>query len=121
MSITVKDASGVDRTVATTDDLIPIVNLIGTRTYNYAGIQRVAVATTATNSAAITATEIMVSASVKCYILLVAGTGTVTGATASTAIPIEAGEKFHLRITSGQRISVIRDTTDGFLHIIPVA
>jgi|SRR5215217_3174885 len=115
MSITVKDATGVNRTVLTTDDLVPIVNLIGTRAYNYAGIQRMAVGATAANSGAIAGTEVMVYANTKCYIR-VGGT-----ATATTAIPIEAGEKFHLRITTGAVISVIRDAADGFLHIVPVA
>lgn len=115
MSIVVKDANGVNRTVLTTDDLVPIVNLIGTRAYNYAGIQRVAVATAAVNSAAISGTEVMVYASTKCYIRI-GGT-----ASATTGIPIEAGEKFHFRITTGAVISVIRDAADGFLHIVPVA
>lgn len=91
------------------------INLVGTRAYNYAGIQRVAVAATAANSTAITGTEVMVYASTKCYIR-VGGT-----ATATTAIPLEAGEKFHFRITTGAIISVIRDAADGFLHIVPVA
>lgn len=115
MTISVKDAAGVNRTISTTDDLIPPVNLIGTRAYNYAGIQRIAIANAATASDPVTGTEVMVYASTKCYIR-VGGT-----ATATTAIPIEAGEKFHFRITTGAVISVIRDAVDGFLHIIPVA
>lgn len=117
MTITVKDAAGVDRVISTTDDLIPITRLIGTRSYNYGAIQRLNVAAVAADSAAIAATEVMVHASVKCYILPGA-TGT---ATASNGIPIEAGEKFHFRITSGHKISVIRDTADGFITIVPVA
>lgn len=99
------------------DDLIPPINVIGTRTYNYAGIQRVAVSVAAADSSAITATEVMVYASTKCYIL----PGASGTATSSNAIPIEAGEKFHFRITSGHKISVIRDSVDGYLHVVPVA
>lgn len=115
MSITVKDANGVNRTVLTTDDLVPIVNLIGTRSYNYTGIQRIPVAASAANSDAIAATEVMLYSNVKCY-FRIGGT-----ATATTAIPLEAGEKFHIRIATGSLISVIRDSSDGFLYIIPVA
>lgn len=142
MTINVKDAAGITRTISTNDDLIPIItaigsvedlvapieaigsvdelvppiNTVGTRTYNYAAIQRVAVGSTAVDSAVITATEVMVYASTKLYIL--PGVGVATNA---NSIPIEAGEKFHFRITSGQKISVIRDSADGYLYIIPVS
>lgn len=129
MTILVKNANGVNTTIATNDDLIPVieaigavddlvppVNLIGTRTYNYAALQRVAVANAAADSGAITATEVMVYASTRCYIL----PGASGTATSANALPIEAGEKFHFRITSGHKISVIRDTADGFLYILPV-
>lgn len=115
MPISVKDGAGTTRTISTTDDLIPPVNLIGTRTYNFAAIQRVAVATAAASSTAVTGTEVLVHASTKCYIRI------GEPATAATGIPLEAGEKFHFRIATGAVISVIRDTTDGFLTIVPVA
>jgi len=91
---------------------------IGTRAYGTPAA-RVAVASATAYSAAITATEVLVHANTRCFILAVAGTGTPT--VDNTAIPLEAGEKFHLRVTSGQRIGVIRDTADGFLNIVPVA
>lgn len=142
MTILVKDANGTNQTISTTDDLIPVVeaigsvndlvapieaigsvndlvapvNTVGTRAYNYASIQRITAVTTATLSSEITATEVMVYASTKCYVL----PGTTPVATNANSIPIEAGEKFHFRITSGQKISVIRDSVDGFLYIIPV-
>lgn len=93
------------------------VNRIGTRSYGAAA--RVAVAATTAYSAVITATEVLVHASVKQYIAVVSATGTPTVDPAA-AIPLEAGEKFHLRITSGLRIATVRDTADGFLHIAPV-
>lgn len=117
MTITVKDAGGVNRTIATIDDLLPEVDTIGTRAYAYGAIQRISVGATDTDSTAITATEVLLYASVRCYIL----PGADPTATNSNGIPLEAGEKFHLRITSGHKISVIRDVADGYLHIIPVA
>lgn len=90
-------------------------NPIGTRTYA-AAIARVAVAAATAPSVAITATEVLVHASTRCFI----ATGAAPVATTND-IPLEAGEKFHLRITSGHKIAVIRDTADGFLNIVPVA
>ncbi len=89
----------------------------GTRSYNYAAGQRVAVATASAQSTAITANEVLLHASVKCYVC--SGPNETAIAT-GTSIPLEAGEKFHLRIRSGEEIAVIRDASDGFLHIIPV-
>lgn len=113
--ITVKDANGVNRDVATLTETNAAINRIGTRAYGT--VERVTVGAAAAQSAAITATEILLHASTKCYILAGAGTPTPTS---STGIPLEAGEKFHMRITSGHKIGVIRDAADGFLHIAPV-
>lgn len=88
---------------------------MGTRTYG--AIQRVAVAAASAQSTAITATEVLLHASTKCYVLA----GASPTAAATTSIPLEAGEKFHQRITSGHKIAVIRDALDGFLHIAAVA
>lgn len=94
------------------------VKLVGTRAYG--AVQRIGVASATALSTPIASTEVLLHASVKQYVLAVAGTGTPT-VSASTGIPLEAGEKFHMRITSGQRIATIREDTDGFLHIAPVA
>ena len=104
-------------TEAKQDSEIAAVNRVGTRAYG--AVQRAAVASASAVSSAISATEILLHASTKCFVLAVAGTGTPVVA-ADTGVPLEAGEKFHMRITSGQRIAVIRDTADGFLHIAPV-
>lgn len=88
---------------------------IGTRSYGTA-LTRVAVASTSAQSAAITGTEVLVHASVRCFI----AAGSNPTATTSD-IPLEIGEKFHLRITSGHKIAVLRDTADGFLNVVPVA
>lgn len=87
-----------------------------TRLYAEAGGQRVAVAAAAAQSAAITALEVCLHASTKCHVLA----GADPTATTSNGIPLEAGEKFHLQIVSGWKVSVIRDAADGFLHIVPV-
>jgi len=91
------------------------VNLIGTRAYG--AVERVAVGAASAQSGAIVASEVLLHASVKCYVLA----GADPTATDATAIPLEAGEKFHMRITSGHKIAVIRDDADGFLHIAAVA
>lgn len=92
------------------------IGSIGTRTYST--VERVGVASTAAQSAAITGTEVLLHASTRCYVL--AGSGT-PAPSATTGIPLEAGEKFHMRITSGHKIGVIRDSADGFLHVVTVA
>lgn len=91
---------------------------IGTRAYGEA-LARVAVGATSAYSAEITASEVLLHASTRCFIRVIAASGTPT--ITNSDIPLEYGEKFHLRLTSGQRIGVIRDTSDGFLNIVPVA
>jgi len=93
------------------------INLIGTRKYGTVDPLEVTGASNLT--AAITATEVMLHAKVAMYVLAVAGTGTPT-VTAETGIPLEVGEKFHMRITSGQRIAAIADDADGVLYVVPV-
>lgn len=88
---------------------------IGTRLYG-TPLNRVGVSSSNAQSAAISATEVMLHASVRCFVI----SGSSPAATVNS-IPLEAGEKFHLRITSGHKIGVLRDTTDGFLNIVPVA
>lgn len=114
MTILIKNANGTNTTVSTIDDLLPAVAVIGTRAYGT--VERVTVGSTSAQSAAKTATEVLLHASVKCYVLV----GANPTAAPATSIPLEAGEKFHMRITSGQKIAVIRDTADGFLHIVNV-
>lgn len=110
-------AGFVDGLEAALGTELTAINRIGTRAYGTAS--RVAVAASTAYSGVIMATEVMLHASVKQYVAIVAATGTPTVDPAA-AIPLEAGEKFHLRISSGLRIATIRDTADGFLHIAPV-
>lgn len=104
-------------TEAKQDTSTAAVNLVGTRAYG-TPLARLAVGAASAYSAVIAATEVMLHASTRCFVGAIGPTGTPT--LTSDYIPLEAGEKFHLRL-SGQRIGVIRDTTDGFLNIIPVA
>lgn len=83
----------------------------------YGTIERVAVSSTsAQNATAIAASEVMLHASTKLYYLI----GTNPTVTASTGIPLEAGEKFHTQITPGQKIAFIRDSADGYVHVVQV-
>lgn len=86
---------------------------IGTRAYS-AG-QQVAIGAASAASTGLAATEVLLHASSRCFVRV------ATAATAGAGIPLEAGEKFHMRLNSGQQIHVIRDTADGFLNIVPVA
>lgn len=103
-------------TEAKQDAAAALLALIGTRTYGTT--TRLAVTSASAQSAAITATEVMVHASTRCFIKSGASPTAVAN---GDSIPIEAGEKFHMRITSGHLIAAIRDTADGYLHITPVA
>ncbi|MXP42979.1 hypothetical protein [Allopontixanthobacter sediminis] len=89
------------------------VALVGTRAYG-AG-QPVAIGASDAASVGLTATEVLLHASARCFVRVAAA------ATAAAGIPLEPGEKFHLRLNSGQQIHVIRDTADGTLNVVPVA
>ena len=87
----------------------------GTR--RYGSVERVAVGATSAQSAAMSGTdEVLLHATVDCYILAAAD----PTAAATTSIPMAAGEKFHMQILPGQKIAVIRATEDGFLYVAQV-
>lgn len=100
-------------TEAKQDAQVAAIATIGTRAYGPG--QQVAVGATSAASTGLAATEVLLHASTRCFVRV------ATAATAAAGIPLEAGEKFHLRLNSGQQIHVIRDTADGFLNIVPVA
>lgn len=100
-------------TEAKQDAQTAAIATIGTRAYG-AG-QQVAIGASSAASTGLAATEVLLHASSRCFVRV------ATAATAGAGIPLEAGEKFHLRLTSGQQIHVIRDTADGTLNIVPVA
>ncbi len=92
-----------------------------TRAYTYASGQRITTSGTGqVRSTAVSATEILLHASVRGFFRV--GNSSVAATVGAGSIPLEAGEKFHLRITSGEFVSFIRDGgTDGSLTIMPVA
>lgn len=92
-----------------------------TRAYAYADGQRLTTSGTGqVRSTAVAATEILVHASVRGFIRV--GDNAVAATVGAGSIPLAADEKFHLRITSGQFVSFIRDgASDGSLTIMPVA
>ena len=99
------------------DTLIEGQATINTRAYG-AAATRVAYTGTSAQSAAITATEVLLHnrGDGACYVKA----GSNPTATVND-IPLEPGEKFHLRITSGDKIAVLQDDTGGNLNIVPVA
>lgn len=104
--------------------LLPVsvpVTATTTRAYAYAAGQRLTTSgAAAVRSAAITATEVLLHASVRGFVRI--GDAAVTAAVAAGSIPIAPDEKFHLRITSGEFVSFIRDgATDASLTIMPIA
>lgn len=104
-------------TAANQTTAIAAIGTIGTRAYG-AGATRVAYTGTSAQSGTIAATEVMLHncGTARCYVAAASNpTATVND------IPLEAGEKFTLRITSGHRVAVIQDSAGGNLNIIPVA
>jgi len=101
-----------------TEDLVSLTTT-GTRAYNYATGQRITTSGAGqVRSTAITGTEILLHASIRGFIRI--GDVSVVATVGAGSIPLEAGEKFHLRITTGQFVSWIRDgAVDGSLSIVP--
>jgi hypothetical protein len=92
-----------------------------TRAYGFGAGQRITTAGAGqVRSAAVAASEILLHASVRGFFRV--GDSAVAAGVAAGSIPLESGEKFHLRITSGQFVSFVRDgAADGSLTIMPVA
>lgn len=104
------------------DDTITAINRSGTREYNVAAITRQAVGVASARVALPTlgaSRELYVMGSARLFFK----TGDVTVvAAAGTSHPLAADERFHLRIpASHTHICYIRDTTDGFINIVPTA
>jgi hypothetical protein len=92
-----------------------------TRAYGFAAGQRISTAgSAAVRSAAIAAAEVLLHASARGFVRV--GDAAVAASVGAGSIPLEAGEKFHLRLSPGQFVSFIRDgAADGSLTIMPVA
>lgn len=85
----------------------------GTRSYA-AGITALSVTTTNAASAPVSASEVLIHASAKCFVR-------VGSAATVNDIPLESGEKFHVRLTSGQTVNAITASGTATLNIVPVA
>ena len=97
----------------------------GTRSYNFAAATRTAIGSSSTAGALgtlNTAREVMLTASVDCYVAFGTSSGVSVAATDAAALRLFAGERFHLRLAAGlTHYAVIRDSSDGFLRVTPVA
>ena len=89
-----------------------------TRAYGWAAGQKLAVGAASAQSAAVAAVEVMLIASARCFVKVGANP---TAADAAGSIPLEAGERFHLQIATGDKIAAIQATAAGSLYILPVA
>jgi hypothetical protein len=105
-------------TSAKQDSEIAAIGTVGTRAYG-TSVARLAYAGASAASTVITGTEVLLHncGTARCYVKSGSGTPVAT----ANDIPIEAGEKFHLRITTGDKIAAIQDSFGGNLNIVPVA
>lgn len=94
-----------------------------TREYVFAsGVTVTAGASTSRTASGITAAEIMLhnAGTVRAYFRT--GNSAVNATVDALSIPLEPGEKFHKRITSGDYVAAIRDgASDCAIRILPVA
>jgi hypothetical protein len=90
-----------------------------TRRYNFSGSQYAAVGAASARLGPFDSEEILVHPSTRTHIN-VGGSG-VVAANGTGNMPIEAGEKFHLRITSGQYVAFIQDSAVGVIAVVPTA
>jgi hypothetical protein len=100
------------------DTLINGQATIGTRAYDWASIDTVAIASASAASDAVGAAgEYELSADVDCYVLI--GAGAPAATTSSRFLP--AGSAWSLQLAATDKVAVIRKDTDGTLTILPVA
>jgi hypothetical protein len=92
-------------------DSMPIVGA------NTDGGIRVAIASSATTSAALTGGVYMFCPSVACYVAISAAPTATTGA---ANLPLFGACLLPLMVPDGHKVSVIRSTEDGYLHLVPV-
>ena len=90
-----------------------------TRAYETASGQKVAIGDAHTESDPIDAIEVMLRPTVDCFVTV--GEDPEASADNGASFPLWAGESFHLKISPGDRISVVRESLDGDLYIMPVA
>ena len=102
--------------------LMHLNDVAGTREYAVANKVRVNISAASVAAALPPLSEVRelyVLSSARCFFRT--GASDVT-ASAATAHPLPADERFHLRIPAGHtHIAVIRDAADGVLDVVPVA
>lgn len=101
-------------------------NKVGTRVYNFSAATRTTFSSSSSAEVAIGTLnglrEVMITATSRCFIAFGSTGMSAADGTDAANLPIEAGEKFHLRIPAGlTHYRVIRDAADGVLNVIPVA
>lgn len=87
------------------------------RLYDFSNLSTLAIGATSARSSAIPFDEVLVHASVACFVA--EGNSLVT-ASATTGIPLAAGEKFAMIINRGDFIAVIQSAAAGTLTILPI-
>lgn len=85
--------------------------------FDWDNIQRIAVAATAAQSTAISSELICLKSTTACYIKIGDNPTATVGA---GSFPLAVDESFFIRMTPGQKLSVIRASADGFISIMPV-
>jgi hypothetical protein len=97
----------------------------GTRAYNFGQATRTAVGATSSSAQTIgtlaASREVMLVASTRCFIRFGDSDVGPAAATNAALLPLPADAMFHMRLASGvTHYTVIRDTADGFVRIVPV-
>lgn len=86
--------------------------------YNYAAGQRLSYTAAAARSTAVTGTGVLLISSTRCFFRI--GNSAVNATAGAGSIPLAADVPFHVALASGEFVSVIRDTVDGNLTVVPV-
>lgn len=89
-----------------------------TRQFDFSSGQAIAIGATSARSTAIPFEEVLVTASIACYISV--GGSTVTAANNGNSMALAANEKIFLRIPMNSYIAVLQASAAGTLRILPV-
>lgn len=93
------------------NELVPIVS------YDVANAARIAISSSSVQSSALTGGSYLLANSQACYLAIGSNP---TAANAAAALPLFGPCLFTLNVPDQEKIAVIRDTTDGYLWIIPI-
>lgn len=91
-----------------------------TRGYGLTSAQKVSVTSTSAQTTNVVGTsEVVLVATQDMWVTT--GTNPTAVADAAGNLYLTAGEKFHMQIAPSHKVAAIRASTDGSLHVIPVA